>query len=77
LTANIRDFRGLTLFQVKERASPLVAGGWLDPVDHTPMCKAWWINPIIKTRFSEQERKEAERKQAIIEMLRGRRMAST
>lgn len=77
LTTNIRDFRGLTLFQVHERTSPLVAGGWLDPIDRTPMCKAWWINPAIKTRFAEQGRKEAERKQAITEMLRGRHIAST
>jgi hypothetical protein len=44
LTTNVRDFRGLSLFEVRERASPLVAGGWLDPVDRTPMCKAWWVN---------------------------------
>jgi hypothetical protein len=75
LTTNIRDFRGLTLFQVQERVSPLVAGGWLDPVDRTPMCKAWWVNPA-KPRFAEQERKEAERKRAITEMLRERRTAS-
>jgi len=77
LTTNIRDFRGLSLFQVRERASPLVAGDWLDPVDRTPTCKAWWVNPAVKVRFAEQERKEAERKRTITEMLRARRMAST
>jgi hypothetical protein len=76
LTTNIRDLRGLTLFQVQERASPLVAGGWLDPVDRTPTCKAWWVNPAVKLRFAEQERKEADRKRAITEMLRTRRAPS-
>jgi hypothetical protein len=77
LTTNVRDFRGLSLFQVRERASALVAGGWLDPVDRTPTCKAWWINPAIKVKFAEQERMETERKRAITEMLRARRTAST
>jgi len=70
LTTNIRDLRGLSLFQVRERVSSLVAGGWLDPVDRTPTCKAWRVNPAVKLKFAEQERKEAERKRIITEMLR-------
>src|SRR5215471_4681903 len=31
ITTNVRDLRGLSLFQVRERVSVLVAGGWLDP----------------------------------------------
>jgi hypothetical protein len=77
LTTNIRDFRGLSLFGVHERVSPLVAGDWLAPVDRTPTCKAWRVNPAIKVRFAEQARKEAERKRLITEMLSARRMAST
>src|SRR5262249_12007895 len=62
LTTNIRDFRGLTLFQIQERASTLVAGGWLAPVDRTPTCRAWKVNPAVKLRFAEQAQKEEERK---------------
>src|SRR5262249_54398816 len=78
LTTNIRDFRGLSLFEVRERASVLVAGGWLDPVDHTPTCRAWKVNPAVTLRFAEQARKEEERKRRIIETINLRkRMAST
>jgi hypothetical protein len=78
LTTNIRDFRGLSLFEVRERASVLVAGGWLDPVDHTPMCKAWWVNPAVKLKFADRAQKEQEQKHIITEMLNlKKRMAST
>jgi len=73
ITTNIRDLRGLSLFQVHERASALVAGGWLDPVDRTPTCKAWKVNPAVKLRFADQKRKEAKRKSLITEMLRARK----
>jgi len=69
LTTNIRDFRGLSLFQVHERVSALVAGGWLAPVDNTPTCRAWKVNPAVKLRFAEQARKEEESKRIITEML--------
>ena len=70
LTTNIRDFRGLTLARVRERVSPLVAGGWLDPVDYTPMCRAWWVNPVVAVKFAVQRKKEEERKQGVIAMIR-------
>ena len=33
LTANVWDFRGLTVMEINEGVSPLVAGGWLIPTD--------------------------------------------
>jgi hypothetical protein len=32
LTSNVADLRGLTVDEFNERLSPLIAGGWLDPV---------------------------------------------
>src|SRR5262249_31399220 len=73
LTTNIHDLRGLSLFQVREGVSILVAGGWLAPVDNTPTCRAWQVNPAVKLRFAEQAQKEEERKRIITEMLRAKR----
>ena len=69
LTTNVRDLRGLSLFQVRERVSVLVAGGWLAPIDNTPTCRAWKVNPAVKLKFAKQAQKEEERKRNILEML--------
>lgn len=76
LTTNVRDCRELSLYQIGERVSPLVAGGWVVPVDRTPTCRAWLVNPAVRVRFEEQRQKEEERKRNITEMLREKRRAS-
>jgi len=77
ITTNVHDLRGLSLFQVRDRVSVLVAGGWLDPVDNTPTCRAWKVNPAVKLKFAEQAQKEDERKRIITEMLRARKRAAS
>jgi hypothetical protein len=70
LTSNVRDLRGMPLATLNEQVSPLVAGGWLDPADKTPVCRAWTINPAVRLRFASRRQIEAARKATILTMLR-------
>jgi len=72
LAANVRDFRGLTLFEVNERVSPLVAADWIKPSDKGPSHKAWNVNPIVFKQFEAQAKKEAE-KTALAKLMNARR----
>jgi Protein of unknown function (DUF3987)/RepB DNA-primase from phage plasmid len=65
LTTNVRDLRGLTLPEVNERVSPLVAGGWLQPADKTPACSAWTVAPQVRSQLAERVKSEAARKTAL------------
>ena len=70
LTTNIADFRGLTVMQVNERVSPLVAAGWLQPADRTPLCRAWMVSPQVYVQFAERAKQEQARK-ALLRSLMG------
>lgn len=69
LTTHVWDFRGLTLLEIHERLSPLIAAGWLLPVDQTPANRAWSVNPIVFTQFAERRIREANRKTRLAQQL--------
>src|SRR5262249_51986948 len=69
VTSNIRDCRGLDLFEVNKRLSPFVAFGWLEPKDYTPSNRTWTINPAVLTQFAERRDLEAKRKEEIIRLI--------
>jgi hypothetical protein len=70
LTSNVRECRGQTVLELNERVSPLVAGGWLAPVENGPACRAWDVNrPAIDAQFAERTRVEEERKIAIAHLI--------
>ena len=50
------------------KISLLVAAGWLDPVDRTPVCRAWNVNPAVAQQFAERAR-ETTRKAAVREVI--------
>lgn len=62
LTRNVRAFRGLSLFEVNQRVSPLVAAGWLEPADRTPVCRSWTVSPQIHAQHAERAKIEKARK---------------
>jgi hypothetical protein len=62
LTTNVADCRGLTLFEVNDRVSPLVAAGWLEPAATTPICRAWRVFPAVAVQFAERCQIERQRK---------------
>jgi hypothetical protein len=69
LTTNVRDLRGLTLIEINERVSPLVAGGWLEPTDKTPTCRVWTVAPQVHVQLAERAKSEAGRKTALAALI--------
>jgi hypothetical protein len=64
LMANVRECRGLDVGEIGKRLSPFVAGGWLEPVEPSPWCRSWDVNPALAVTFAGRRRVEAERKTA-------------
>jgi Protein of unknown function (DUF3987) len=69
LTKNIADLRGLTLFEISERLSPLVAAGWLEPQDHTPVNRAWNVSRAVFAQFAERTEIEHARKAELAKLM--------
>lgn len=70
ITTNVADFRGLTLPQVQEGVSPLVAGGWLEPESLAPSCHAWKVAPQVHTQLAERAKTELERKTKLAALMK-------
>ena len=69
LTRNVRSLRGKGGFKINELVSPLVAAGWLSPIDCTPTNSAWNVNPQVATQFEERRKMEVDRKKLVVELL--------
>src|SRR5262249_39028492 len=70
LTTNIADCRGLTLREIQERVSPLVAGGWLTPDDEfNPLCRVWMVTPRVHAQLAERAKGEEARKAALAALI--------
>jgi hypothetical protein len=63
LTVNVRDLRGSGLWDLNQKLSPLIAGGWLTPEEPGPTARAWTVNSAVhelfRTRAEEEERRKA------------------
>ena len=66
---NVACLRELSLFKLNEQISPLVAAGWLDPVDRTPVNREWRINPNVAHQFAKQREIEDKRKARVAELM--------
>lgn len=73
LTRNVAGLQGLTLFDLNQRLSPLVAGGWLSAVERGPVSRSWAVTPIVFEQFEERARVEEERKRQLAELMRSPR----
>ncbi len=69
LTRNVRDLRGLSLVDLNKRVSPLVAGGWLAPVEPGPVSRAWTVAPGVFPQFAARAAAEEERKAKVAELM--------
>jgi hypothetical protein len=69
LAVNVRDFRGLTLFEVNERVSPLVAADWIKPDDKGPQHKAWKVNPLVSKQFDARAKREEAEKASLANLM--------
>jgi hypothetical protein len=73
LTTNVWDFRGLGIWDVNQRVSPLIAGGWLVPDHPGPMARAWVVNPQVAKQFTARARDEERRKAEIAALMKSPR----
>src|SRR5262249_54826885 len=72
LTTNVADCRGLPLREIQERISPLIAGGWLEPLqERSPLCRAWGVIKQVHTQLAERTKIEQERKTALATLIKG------
>jgi hypothetical protein len=69
LVKNVWSLRGLSVFDLNRRVSPLIAGGWLDPVEPGPSCRAWNVNPAVGDLFANRRQQESARKTALRESM--------
>jgi len=69
LTRNVRCLRGLSTFDLNNAVSPLVAAGWLEPADKSPVNRNWTITPIVARQFEQQRKVEEHRKQLVAELM--------
>ena len=68
LTSNIASFRGLSVEDVNERVSPLIAGGWLQPMEKGNWCRAWTVKPEVFVEFAARLQEEERRKQELADL---------
>ena len=69
LTTNVRDCRGLGIWDVNQRMSPLVAGGWVTPEQPGPMARGWTVNPGVHKQFAARAADEERRKAAVAALM--------
>jgi Protein of unknown function (DUF3987) len=62
LTREVRCLRGLSVMDLNTQMSPLVAGGWLEPKERSPLNRTWTVAPVVASQFKRQREIEEERK---------------
>jgi Protein of unknown function (DUF3987) len=79
---NSRDFarnvwclRGLPLLDLQKQVSPLVAAGWLEPVNPFPSNSAWTVARVVAVQFEQRRRIEEEQKVRLAELMGSPRKA--
>jgi hypothetical protein len=69
LTRNVRFLRGMSIFELNNHVSPLVAAGWLEPTERVPINRSWTVNPVVAAQFERQRKLEDERKEHIAKLM--------
>ena len=65
LMRNVWDLRKSDLKTIQENLGPLIAGGWLEPENYRPDCKAWTVKPAVAHQLERRRRAEEVRKAAV------------
>jgi hypothetical protein len=72
-TSKIRPLKGVGLWELGQRLSPLVAGGWLEEERSGAQIKAWNVRPGVREFFSQRRDRELERKAELADLFRSLR----
>jgi hypothetical protein len=62
LVRNVHCLRGASTFDLHGYVSPLVAAGWLEPADQSPINRIWTVTEAVGRQFEERRRTEEQRK---------------
>ena len=65
-TTGVHSLRGLGVWDLAQKLSPLVAGGWLMEDDSTKTTRAWTVVQGLRDALNERRQKEIERKAEIV-----------
>lgn len=68
-TSGVHSLRGMGVWDVAQKLSPLVAGGWLIEDEASKSTRAWTIVTGLREALSERRNEEAERKEEVISKL--------
>ena len=68
-TRNVALMRGLTVREVNERVSVMVAGEWLDPDTRGLDNRSWKLNGHVAEQFAERRRLEEEQKATLAKLM--------
>jgi hypothetical protein len=69
-TSGVRLLRGLSLWDLSQKLSPIVAGGWLSEDMIGGAVKAWFVTPGLRRALAEQRRVEITKKAEILQKIR-------
>lgn len=72
-TAGVRSLRGLTTWEIGQRVSPLVAGGWLSEDEGG---KGWAVVKNLRLAMSERRAEEARRKAEVMKIIKKGRVGA-
>lgn len=72
--SGIRSLRGLTVWEIGQKISPLVAGGWLQEDDDKSPGRAWIVPQGLREVMAERREIETKRKAEAMEMIRKARI---
>ena len=68
-TSGVHSLRGMGVWEVSQKLSPLVAGGWLIEDETSKSARSWTIVTGLREALSERRKEEAERKEEVISKL--------
>ena len=63
--SNVADLKGLSQWELNQRLSPLVAGGWLTANEPGPVARSWTVATRVFELFRARQEDEDRRKAAI------------
>ena len=72
-TSGVWSLRGIGLWNLGQKLSPLVAGGWLSEDVIGGAIKSWSVTPGLRQALADRRSQEAERKRAVLQTLRSLR----
>lgn len=69
-TSGVRTLRGLGVWEVMQKVSPLVAGGWLEEEAGSVPARAWTVVKNVRNLLQKRREEELDRKIAVVKAIK-------